>query len=251
MFYDLVWGLKGVFRLKKYICYGISVVVFILGISLLFIYSFASDKVVVKDSRIVDVSKIEDSLTMNNVMGLKEYYGNLDIKGILSIDNNRYPVAQATDNDYYLTHNYFKEYDKYGAIMADYRVDLDNSKKVLIFGHSSVKEDVPFNRLENYYDEDYFKEYPTIKLETENNYYNYEIFSVYVETSDFTYMNMNFNNEEDWYRHILKLQSKSMFSTDIVLSKDDDILILQTCSNHPDFKDYDKKYLLIVARKIK
>ena len=37
----------------------------------------------------------------------------------------------------------------------------------------------------------------------------------------------------------------------IQLKEDDQILILKTCSHHKDYLDYEKKYLLIVSRRIK
>ena len=89
----------------------------------------------------------------------------------------------------------YKKYDSYGAIYADYRSDLDNSKKILIYGHSSSKKEVPFNILENYENKDYYNKNKYITLETKTNTYRYEIFSVYIETSDFTYMNINFDNK--------------------------------------------------------
>lgn len=188
----------------------------------------------------------------NNIKELQEEYLNLDIKGILSIDGEKfnYPVVLGIDNDYYLNHNYYKREDKMGAVYFDYRADLENSKKILIYGHSSTKQDAYFNILENYYDGNYYKKHKYITLETETNIYKYEIFSVYVETSDFTYMNMNFNSEDSWYSHLLKLQNKSLYQIDIDLTKEDDILILQTCSNNKDYESYSKKYLLVVSRRV-
>lgn len=212
-------------------------------------------KVVVSNvNDVINLDNIEDDLLINKVQQLQEYYSNTDIKGVISIDGINdfsYPVTQSSDNDYYLDHNYYKQYDTYGSIYADYRVDLNNSKKVLIFGHSSVKRDVPFNSLANYESKDYYEKYKYITLETETNTYRYEIFSVYVETNDFTYMNMNFDGETDWYSHILELQNKSLYSTDVELKTDDDILILQTCSKNPKYQKYSKKYLLVVSRRVK
>ena len=82
------------------------------------------------------------------------------------------------------------------------------------------------------------------------NIYTYEILSVYIETSDFTYMNMNFDNEEDYFMHITKLKDKSLYPTNVNLNGNDDILILQTCSNHKDYQKYSKKYLLVIARRV-
>ena len=189
----------------------------------------------------------------NNIQLLQKEYNNDDIIGILSIDlvdKFSYPIVQGNDNEYYLEHDYYKKKDKLGALYLDYRVDLNKSKKFLIYGHSSVKSDTYFNGLEKYYDEDYYKEHKYITFETETNVYKYEIFSVYVETNDFTYMNMNFDSDNDWYLHLLKLQAKSLYKTGVVLDSDDDILILQTCSNNSDYQNYSKKYLLVISRRV-
>ena len=45
-------------------------------------------------------------------------------------------------------------------------------------------------------------------------------------------------------------KDKSLYDTGKELNQDDEILILQTCSNHEDYKNYDKKYLLIISRRI-
>ena len=188
----------------------------------------------------------------NEIQKLKEEYQNEEVKAILSIENSdfSYPVVQTTNNDYYLTHNIRLEKDAYGAIYADYRIDLNTSQKKLIFGHSSSKIETPFNTLEEYYNKEYYDNHKYIILQTEQETYRYEIFSVYVETSDFTYMNLSFDSKLSWYQHLLILKSKSLYSTDIEISEDDDILIMQTCSKHPDYKKNSKKYLLIVSRRV-
>lgn len=191
-------------------------------------------------------------LTEDKITYLQNKYHNEDIKAIISIDNDNfsYPVAQTFDNDYYLTHDYNKENDALGSIYADYRVDLNGGKKILIFGHSSTIRGTAFNHLEKYYDKDYFSNHRYLTLETSENTYHYEIFSVYVETSDFTYMNLNFDSSLKWLAHIKGLQAKSWYSTSINLTEDDDILILQTCSNHQKYKNAKSKYLLIVSRRV-
>lgn len=200
----------------------------------------------------IDTHSNSDEVVLSKVEQLQQEYHNSDIKAILSIDNSDFSeiVVQSLDNDYYLTHNYAKEQAPLGAIFADYRVQLESEKKVLIYGHSSTKGDAPFNYLEEYYDRDFYESHKYITLETKDNTYQYEIFSVYVETSDFTYMNLNFNDEEDWYKHISKLKSKSLYNTNVEINSDDEILILQTCSNNKDYSSYDKKYLLIISRRV-
>lgn len=213
-----------------------------------------NDKVVKTVNDIINIENTEELITINKVKELQNYYNNKDIIGTItidSLDNFNYPIVQAKDNDYYLKHNYYKAYDSYGAIYADYRINLDTSKKILIYGHSSKKKDVPFNILENYYNEDYYNNNKYITLETSDNIYRYEIFSVYVETKDFTYMNINFDSKEEWFTHIQNLKNKSLYKTNIELNINDDILILQTCSKNSNYQKYSKKYLLIVSRRVK
>ena len=226
------------------------------------VYQFLTENQLSNSAPVVALEETStDSIVQNNqsnsneniIQSLQKQYNNEEIKAILSIKNTnfRYPVAQTTNNDFYLTHDYSKNQATLGAIYADYRTELDQSKKILIYGHSSSKTKTPFNDLENYYDEEYYQNNKYITLETTTNTYRYEIFSVYVETSDFTYMNINFESSQDWYLHILKLQAKSMYATNVSLTEEDDILILQTCSKLSKYKNNKKKYLLIVSRRVK
>ena len=63
-------------------------------------------------------------------------------------------------------------------------------------------------------------------------------------------MNIEFNNDEKWQEHLDYLKNKSMFKLDTDLNVDDRILIIQTCSFHPDFKNYKDKYIIIAAKQI-
>ena len=190
--------------------------------------------------------------TTNIIEKLQKDYNNKDIIALLNVSNEiEEPIAQSIDNKYYLNHNLNKEDDKYGTTYMDYRIDLNSSRKILIFGHSSKYKDTTFNKLEKYYNKDYYENNKYIKLTTNDDIRTYKIFSVYIETSDWTYMNLNFNNDEDWYNHLQKLKSKSLYDTETNITKDDEILILQTCSNKEDYQKYKKKYLLIIAKKEK
>ena len=198
-------------KIKKY-SYVILSVIFV-AIPII-IYQFNDREVsptnqwVVSSNDLV-INETSNLIEENKIYALQSEYQNTDIKGIISIENEDgfvYPVAQTSDNEYYLTHTYNETYDSLGAIYADYRINLDTSDKVLIYGHSSTKRDAPFNKLEEYYDEEYYQNHKYITLETETNTYQYEIFSVYVETFDFTYMNIKFDSKDDYYNHLKKLK---------------------------------------------
>jgi sortase B len=94
------------------------------------------------------------------------------------------------------------------------------------------------------------KEHRYIILKTESKTNIYEVFSVFIETKDWTYTNIKFKDDDDWLEHINKLKEKSIHKTDIELNKDDEILVLQTCSTKKEYLKFKKKFLLVIARKV-
>lgn len=194
-----------------------------------------------------------ENLTENDseYSNLKNKYNNDDLVGIIKIDgaNIDEPVFKAKDNDYYLTHNGYKEEDKLGAIYLDYRFSFDTSKKKIIFGHNFENADTPFKSLEKYYDKEYYKNNKYIYLKNDNINQKYEIFSVYVETSNWNYMNEPSENKKEWLEELKKMKNNSLYDTDADVNENDEILIMQTCSTLPEYKKYEDKYLLIIAKK--
>ena len=117
---------------------------------------------------------------IEQITSLKEKYNNKDVVGTISIDNTDFNtvVMQGNDNSYYLNHLPDKTYNINGSIFLDYRVDIDESNKLLIFGHSSPSYFLPIMIIENYKDEDgsYANEhaddygYMTLQLEDSEKY---------------------------------------------------------------------------------
>lgn len=220
----------------------------------LFLLEVVLSNLIPKDNNLSINKSTGDEINYNDVINeLKEEYNNEDIVGILELTNTGFQtlVVQSSDNDYYLDHNLAHEEDELGSIFLDYRNNINTSRKLLIYGHSSSKTDVSFNILENYYDKEYYQSHRYIELTTSIEKRTYEIFSIFIETNDFSYMGLEFIDKEDFLNHIEKLQAKSIYESEIELKEDDQIIILQTCSHHKDYINYEKKYLLIISRRIK
>ena len=105
--------------------------------------------------------------------------------------------------------------------------------------------------IENYKDEDYYKEHKYVYLSSIKEVKKYEIFSVFVETSDWSYMNLNYASKDEYLKHLQNLKSKSFYDTGVEVNKDDKILIMQTCSNMKEYSKYPKKYMLVIAKEVK
>ena len=197
-----------------------------------------------------EINKIDYEEELNKV---RNKYNNNDIVGILSNSDDTLNeiVMQSTDNDYYLEHTVYHESNWRGQTFLDYRNDINNSDKLIIYGHNSNYYNLPFKVLENYYNKSYYDENKYLYLQTNLNKYKYEIFSVYVEVSDWDYYNkMKFNTKDEYYNHILKLKNKSMYDTNVLVNKDDKILIIQTCSTKKKYSNYENKFLLIIAKRV-
>lgn len=185
------------------------------------------------------------------VKKLQEENNNKDIVGYLTIPgtNISEPVLQSDDNEFYLSHGINKNKNIVGSVYLDYRVKINEGKKNLIYSHNSSSLTVPFKELEKYYDEDFYKEHQFIFLEDTNSKQRYQIFSVFVETKDWSYMKVDFSNE-DFLSHIKTLKEKSWYDTGVTVEESDEVLILQTCSHHKKYTKYKNKYLLVIAKKV-
>lgn len=238
---------------KKKIILLVICILIVLVVLSLYLYKLKSNKNYYLNVDIEPNNNVNNPINYEDVINnLRKEYNNEDIKGILEIDNTDYivPVLQGNDNDYYLNHDAYGNRSGMGSIYLDYRVDIDTSRKLLIYGHNSSNIDMPFKILEEFYDKDYYDNHKYVLLTTSTTKKRYEIFSVYVETSDFSYMDVNFASDKDYLEHLTKLKEKSMYDTGVEVTSDDEILILQTCSTHKDYRNYQKKYLLIILRRV-
>ena len=72
----------------------------------------------------------------------------------------RLPVAQTTDNDFYLTHTFDKTYNRNGCLFVDYRIkDGLNASHVLIYGHN-MGSGAMFGTLARYKNSGFYQTHP-------------------------------------------------------------------------------------------
>lgn len=228
---------------------------FIILMTISISFNFISNK---KDNVSYNEIKIDNSVIYTSVNyeeiinSYIDRYNNTDVVGEIKILNTDYSKAimQAKDNDYYLNHLEDKRSSFMGSIYLDFRIDIEKDKKILIFGHNSQTIEMPFKILENYYNKDYYNNHKYIQITTKKQIRTYEIYAVLVEPTDFSYMKTTFENDEQWYHHIQSFKDKSMYDTGVEVMPKDNIIILQTCSYHYNYKMYEKKYLLVIGKEI-
>lgn len=182
---------------------------------------------------------------------------NPDIIGWLEIVNSdiSYPVLQGEDNDYYMTHNYKKEYSKDGSLFLDKDYDWNiPSTNLLIYGHNNMSSDEMFSGLLDYKEESYYKDHKIIRFTTDKEDAEYEIISAFLsrvyyksETNVFRYYYfINAETEEEFNDFVNNAKKASLYDTGVTAEYGDQLLTLSTCSYHTT----DGRFA-VVARKVK
>jgi sortase B len=251
-------------RIKKFLYYSTTFIILLLSIYSLFsiskdkyhLYEYNKINKVVKKEEIESITPSSNestnvtktSLTYNTLDSLddyRNYYNNDEIVGILSIDNTNFSqiLVQASDNKYYLNHLVNKQKNKLGSTFVDYRTDLNNSKKINIYGHNNGNKSNSFNILTKYLDKSYYENHKLIKIKTDNNLDTYEIFSVEIVDNN-KHMQIGFSDIE-WVLYIESIIDNSIYETNTSYNDITKMITLQTCTNNND-----NSYLLIHGRKI-
>ena len=112
-------------KIKKFFC------ITIIYILLLTIYSFFCSPQI-SQIYIGNNNLIVDNNKPTKVKKLKEEYNNSDIVGYLTIPNTNInePILQSTNNEFYLSRGINKKKNIIGSVFLDYRVKINNDKKI-------------------------------------------------------------------------------------------------------------------------
>lgn len=181
---------------------------------------------------------VEENKYMIDFKKLKEK--NSDTVAFLKVNgtNIEIPVVRSINNDFYLTHNFNKEYNSAGWIFTDYRNKLDGTdKNIVIYGHNT-KGNTMFSDLKNIIKEEWYNDENNYRIEfiTENEYLIYEVFSVYQIEKENYYIQTNFTNNEMFEEFVEKITKRSIKKFNVEVSGDDSLLTLSTCANNNKYR---------------
>lgn len=170
---------------------------------------------------------------------------NSDCVGWLECDDTviNYPVVQGRDNSYYLNHLFNGKEQRYGTLFIDAQNEKDFSdENTIIYGHH-LKNGKMFGTLMYYGDGNkYYRKHPVFKLYTPEHVYLVELFAnVYVDGANG--IPMTFSTKEEYAKWIDRMYRLSTFDSDVVMTTDDRMVTLYTCSY-----DYDTQRQLLVGK---
>ena len=174
--------------------------------------------------------------------------------GWVKIDDTNidFPVVQTVDNEYYLTHNLYQEYDKNGTIFMDKDCDvLKPSTNLILYGHH-MQSGKMFGRLDRYEKESYWKEHQYIQFDTIYEKCTWQIMYVFRskvyshEEIVFKYYQfIDANGEQEFNSNMQEMAALSLYDTGVTAEYGDQLLTLSTC-------DYEEKNgrFVVVAKKV-
>ena len=197
------------------------------------------------------VSVVEENENAENKYAAL-YQQNRDFVGWISIPFTRidYPVVQSKSNpDYYLNHNFKKEYSRFGVPFVQENCDIETSDNIIIYGHN-MRNKTMFNDLLKYEDRDFYTEHKLIYFDTLNSERVYEIIAVYKTVansgSGFAFNDfVNMDDEKEFDMFIDKSKSLALDETGISADYGDKLLTLCTCEYSRD-----NGRLVVLAKKV-
>ena len=229
---------------KKMLFLFIFIVIFLIMfiVSIIKILFYINDN---KNNKVIQDNIIKESITIINsksndkeetkykvdFKSLKEK--NSDTIAYLKVNgtNIDYIVVRGNDNNYYLKHNFEKNWNISGWIFSDYRNKFDGTdKNIVIFGHNT-KDGSMFGTLKKVLNKDWYKnkDNHNIILVTEEDTYYYKVFSTYSIKAEDYYINTKFKNNNEFGEFTNTIKSRSIYDYNVEVNNADKILTLSSC----------------------
>lgn len=280
----LPWKGDTVFEMIRKIVFIIAVIIFI-GAGVMLASTLIQSNRAVKDleqikevvtttakttidseGNVITVAPTEEEEQQHNIDIMSYYKGISDkVVGFIELEgcDIYQPVVQDpedTTNTYYLTHTYYDEQNKGGAIFMDYRCTVSEdyvSPNLVLYGHNQ-EDGTMFGNLKNYkQDLEFYAANPTVTLRTEYETGIYLIYAYFVtnalEKQDsngevFHYHDyieaLNDEATFDWYMD--EVQSRNQIISPVKAEFGDKLLVLSTCSN-----EFSNSRFVVFARKLR
>lgn len=182
------------------------------------------------------------------------YLENTDMVGWIQIEGTSidYPVMQTpTDPNYYLKHDFEKNYTDYGCPFMQADCDaLAPSDNLIIYGHN-MKDGSMFADLAKYRSKDFWQARKTVWFDTAMGGSAYEIFAVIhttVQADDADafpfYRFVDAATPEEFADYVSACKARALYDTGISAEYGDKLLTLSTCDNLTD----DGRWLIIAKQ---
>ncbi len=195
---------------------------------------------VVETPEIDDMESVPEDVEIITITPSEKYESlinsNSDFVAWLKIEGTSvdYPIMQTVSSpDYYLTRNFYKEYDDNGVPYIDEACVLNYSNNLLLHGHNMITGAM-FGDLDKYLDKSFYDEYNIIQFDTLENFETYQIISVFrtvdMPDSGFPYYQyIHLDTQEQFDEYINGIKNLEEYDTGVSAQFGDKLISLSTC----------------------
>ncbi len=160
---------------------------------------------------------------------------NNETVGWIKVNNTNvnYSILKHTDNEYYLKHDFNKNYNIYGWVFADYRDDFEYfGNNTIVYAHNMTDRSM-FGSLVWCLKESWYtnNENQFIKISTPKSNTVWKIFSIYTIKPEVYYLKTYFESPEEHQIFLDVLKGRSIHNFNEDVTPNDKILTLSTCSD--------------------
>lgn len=163
------------------------------------------------------------------------YRENDDLVGWIKIDgtNINYPVVQSKDApNFYLKHDFEKNYTDYGCPYAQQNCDVQApSDNVVLYGHN-MKDGTMFCDLTNYKSESFWAQHRTIQFDTLTQKNEYTVIAAFKgEAAELFAYNafVDAATPEEFDAYVAAVKELALYDTGISAAYGDKLITLSTC----------------------
>ncbi len=156
---------------------------------------------------------------------------NPDTVAWLTVGGTRidYPVVQAADNDFYLSHDFDRRSTPAGWIFADFRSEFDPLlANTIIYGHGR-QDGTMFGTLSEVQRADWAESGHELRLETDAGVTSWRVFSAYTIPVTDDYLAVTFNTAAERQAYVARVTARSVGDFGTLVPEGAPILTLSTC----------------------
>ena len=200
-------------------------------------YRDASVEETVDPTALVEVTHPETGEKVWMMQSFAQLYVlNSDIVGWMTVPGTSidYPVMQnQTKKDYYLNHNFDKQYSSWGCLYTWPVCDVDApSDNITIYGHH-MRDGSMFTPLDSYMEKSFWETNPYINFDTLTEQHTYEILAVFKTTASvgegFAYHEYVDMDEGQFDQFVATCKSLALYDTGVEAQYGDKLITLSTC----------------------
>ena len=181
----------------------------------------------------IDIKKAENPVDFDSL--IKQ---NPDIYAWIYIPetNINYPVCRhASDDNFYLDHDIYKNYSYAGAIYSQFCNSRDFDDRVtVLYGHNMADGSM-FANLHKFRDKDFFDKNKYLYIYTESRKLTYEVVSAFVYDDRHIMNSFDFSDDKVFKDYLDMISNPRSVSSNtregVNLDIDDNIVVLSTCLN--------------------